>query len=48
MTKRNHVIYKLMCLGCNGSYIDKTERCLRTRFTEHDTKETETESLNVY
>ena len=45
--QRNHVIYKIMCLGCNGCYIDKTRRCLRTRFTEHGTKETEAECLNI-
>ena len=39
--KRNHVIYKIKCPGCNGCYIGKTERCLKTRINEHGTKETE-------
>ena len=37
---RNHAIYKIKLLGCNGCHIGKTERCLITRITEHDTKET--------
>ena len=40
--QRNHVIYKIKCLGCNGCYIGKTERCLITRIFELGTKETET------
>ena len=39
--QKNHVIYKIKCLGCNCCYIGKTERCLITRITEHVIKETE-------
>lgn len=39
--QRNHAIYKIKLLGCNGYYTGKTERCLIIRITEHDTKETE-------
>ena len=37
--QKNHVIYKIKCLGCSCCYIGKTERCLITRITEHATKQ---------
>ena len=40
--QRNHIIYKIKYPGCNDCYIGKTKRCIITRITEHDTKETET------
>ena len=29
------VVYKVTCPGCSESYIGKTERCLKTRLSEH-------------
>ena len=33
--QKSNVIYRLKCPGCQQTYIGKTERCLKTRLTEH-------------
>ena len=35
---RNNVVYQITCVGCNKTYIGKTDRCLRKRLSEHSTQ----------
>ena len=32
---KSSIVYKVVCPGCNASYIGKTDRCLHTRVNEH-------------
>ena len=35
--QRKNIVYRIRCLGCDGKYIRKTERCLISRMNEHRT-----------
>ena len=39
--QRKNIVYRIRCLGCDGKYIRKTERCLIFHMNEHRTWDTE-------
>ena len=34
--QKSNLIYKIVCPGCQETYVGKTDRCLITRLNEHD------------